>query len=74
MTKFPIDAPKKRVLGFLMVREEEHIAMIRENEDGTTTPLTMPNHRFIKSSTLRTICVQAGISRADFLKATRCRG
>ena len=75
MTKFPIDAPKKRViktlesLGFQIVREREHIAMIRENADGTKTPLTMPNHLQIKSSTLRTICSQAEISREDFLRA-----
>jgi hypothetical protein len=43
--------------------------MSRENADGTRTPLTMPNHRTLKSSTLRTILSQAGISRDDFLKA-----
>ena len=75
MNKFPVDAPKKRVvktlesLGFRIVREREHIAMIRENADGTKTPLTMPNHPQIKGSTLRTICTQAGISREDFLRA-----
>ncbi len=75
MTKFPVDAPKSRVvkalgfLGFRMVREREHIALARDNADGTQTPLTMPNHACIKSSTLRTICTQAGIPRDDFLKA-----
>ena len=43
--------------------------MVRENADGTNTPLTMPNHPTLKASTLRTICTQAGISRDDFLKA-----
>jgi hypothetical protein len=43
--------------------------MVRENPDGTRTPLTMPNHPTLKSSTLRTICTQAGISREDFLQA-----
>lgn len=75
MPKFPVDAPKTRVikalelLGFHIVREREHIAMARENSDGTQTPLTLPNHAMIKSSTLRTICTQAGISRDEFLRA-----
>jgi predicted RNA binding protein YcfA (HicA-like mRNA interferase family) len=75
MAKFPIDAPRARVvkalesLGFRMVREREHIAMVRENPDGTRTPLTMPNHPRIKSSTLRAICNQTGIGREEFLKA-----
>jgi hypothetical protein len=75
MAKFPVDAPMRRVikalerLGFRVAREAEHIAMIRENADGTRTPLTMPNHRRIKGSTLRILCRQSGISRDDFLRA-----
>lgn len=29
----------------------------------------MPNHPHLKSSTLRTICTQSGISREAFLRA-----
>ena len=74
MFKFPVDAPKAKVvkafeqLGFYMVREREHISMARDNSDGTKTPLTMPNHRIIKSSTLRIICTQSGIKRDEFIR------
>lgn len=73
--KFPKDAPKRKViktfeiLGFKAIREGNHISMVRENPDGTKTPLTMPGHKRIKGSTLRTICRQAGIQREEFLKA-----
>jgi hypothetical protein len=43
--------------------------MERMNPDGTKTPLTMPNPPKIKSSTLRVICTQAGISRDEFVDA-----
>lgn len=73
--KFPVDAPRDKViralnlLGFVMVREGNHIAMARTNADKSVTPLTMPNHLTIKSSTLRQICTQSKIPREDFLKA-----
>jgi len=73
--RFPRDAPQRKVikafeiLGFKVVRVGKHISMIRENPDGTKTPLTMPNHERIKGSTLRVICRQAGIKREEFLEA-----
>lgn len=75
MPRFPVDAPRMRVLralkglGFQVVREREHIAMLRQNRDGTRTPLTLPNHPVIKGSTLRLILRQSQISREDFLAA-----
>lgn len=75
MPKFPVDIPKAKairsleLLGFVMVREREHIVMVRANSDGTMTPLTMPNHTHIKGSTLRSICTQSGITRDDFFNA-----
>ncbi|MBW4426214.1 MAG: type II toxin-antitoxin system HicA family toxin [Nostoc desertorum CM1-VF14] len=75
MAKFPVDAPKSKVIkvledfGFSIVREKEHISMIRQNPDGTTTPLTLSNHKLIKGSTFRSICTQSGISRDDFIAA-----
>lgn len=74
MAKFPVDAPIDKViktlelLGFHVVRKGNHISMVRENLDGSRTHLTMPNHRRIKSSTLRTLITQANISREDFLE------
>ena len=58
MSKFPVDAPIRKVinaleqLGFNIIREGNHIAMLHQNPDGTKTPLTMPNHPQIKKSTL----------------------
>jgi predicted RNA binding protein YcfA (HicA-like mRNA interferase family) len=75
MPRFPRDAPQQKVLaalcklGFEVVREAEHIALRRINPDGSVTPMTIPNHRTYKSSTLRLILTQVGISRERFMRA-----
>ena len=75
MAKFPVDAPFNRVLralqalGFEVVRTGNHIALARTEPDGTITPMTLPGHRIIKGSTLRTVLNQSGISRDDFIQA-----
>jgi len=75
--KFPKDVPKRKVikifenLGFIIVRIGNHISMIRDNSDGSKTPLTMPNHDRIKGPTLKTICRQSRISREEFLSVYR---
>ena len=74
MQRFPVDTRLRRViktlelLGFRIIREKEHISMLRDNTDGSTTPLTMHNHPKLKSSTLRTICTQAGITSDEFIE------
>ncbi|MBF0205004.1 MAG: type II toxin-antitoxin system HicA family toxin [Desulfamplus sp.] len=75
ITKFPSDVPITDVLktlnqlGFRILRIGNHISMIRENENETSTPLTIPNHKTLKGSTLRTILTQSGIKRNEFLDA-----
>jgi len=60
--KFPIDAPKSHV-----IKAFEILGMERTNPDGTKTPLVLPNHKTIKSSTLRPILAQSDIERIEFL-------
>ena len=61
MPRFPVDALREKVT--------QALALVRENSDGSRTPLTLPNHKVIKGSTLRTVLTQSGISRDEFLAA-----
>lgn len=62
MPKFPVDAPKMKVmkaleaLGFQLVREGNHISMARENPNGTRTP------QLDSSFTIKFIYQDIGIS------------
>jgi len=73
--KFPVDAPQERVmralqaLGFEIVRRGNHLSLARTEPDGSVTPMTLPGHRTLKSSTLRTALNQSGIARDDFIRA-----
>jgi len=75
--RFPRDAPLRAVLaalaalGFVIVREGNHIALARDEPDGRRTPMTIPNHRTIKGSTLRAVLRQSGVSREAFIAAYR---
>jgi hypothetical protein len=75
MNALPEETPKDRVirtfelLGYRLVREETHIAMTRVTTDGLVIPLTIPDHPFLKASTIKTILSRAGIPRTAYLEA-----
>ncbi len=68
-----IDTPKGKVikalkkLGYELVREREHLNF--KNAQGT--PLSIPNHKKIKGSTLSTVMVRAGIDKGEFFALCR---
>ena len=57
------------MLSFEVVRRGNHVSLSRLEADGSRTPLTRPQHRTVKGSTLRTARTQTGISHEEFLKA-----
>ena len=74
MAKFPVDAPKARVMRRFGQSDSSWCARLSTLPCGVSAPkdtdfLSMPNHSTIKASTLRTILTQAGIARKDFLRA-----
>lgn len=68
--KMPKDVPLKYVVktfasfGFNVDRETPHVIM--KNKAGKT--VVLPNHKQLKSTTLRKAIGEAGIDRKDFLK------
>ena len=79
MTEWPHDAPRQRVLkalerlGLRVVRIGNHISLEGCGTDGSRVTMTLPNHRRIKGSTLRTACRLAGIERESFIDSYRRR-
>lgn len=80
MGPWPRDAPRRRFLralrevGFEVVRTGSHISLRGQRPDGTTATMTIPDHRVLKGSTLRTALTLAGVDRDAFLAAcTRAR-
>jgi predicted RNA binding protein YcfA (HicA-like mRNA interferase family) len=73
--KFPIDAPRRKVLraleklGFEIVRDREHVALARKNADGTVTTMTLPGGSILNSGTLHRILAGTGISSREFIDA-----
>jgi hypothetical protein len=62
---FPAPAP---------VRPSIFIAVVRESPVGSHTPLTIPDHKKLKSSAPPTICSPAGIPRNEFLDTHEMTG
>lgn len=71
--KFPREISIRRLLkvlmalGFDVVRVGNHISLIRNNEDGTRTPMTIPNHKKVDGRLLLHILGESGITREEFL-------
>ncbi len=74
MWKFPADAPTKKVvktlerLGFTVVREGNHISMIKENPDGTEHPLQCPIIRHLKNLPYEPSLPKQEFQKMSFLK------
>jgi predicted RNA binding protein YcfA (HicA-like mRNA interferase family) len=52
--------------GFRRVRQRgSHIAMQRTTDDGTTT-VPVPDHKEVRTGTLRSIIRQSGVARSEF--------
>jgi len=78
MAKFPVDAPKQKVikalgfLGFQIVREREHISMLQENRDGSKISKYKPDPTGFASllsvdyGPLTVDCIQVKEHRASY--------
>ncbi|MCG8449999.1 MAG: type II toxin-antitoxin system HicA family toxin [Pirellulales bacterium] len=53
--------------GFAEVRRRgSHIVMRRENDEGGTTTVPVPDHKELRRGTLRSIIRQSGVPRSEF--------
>ncbi len=74
MPKLPVLSGQdvRRVLesfGYRLVRQRgSHMVMQRENEDGGTTTIPVPDHDELRTGTLRSIIRQSGLSTKEFCK------
>ena len=53
--------------GFLEVRRKgSHVIMQKKTSDGGTTTVPVPDHKEIRTGTLKSIIRQSGVQRAEF--------
>ena len=70
--KFPVDAPKQKVIKALsklryVLDHQTGSHIILRNKDPPHRRLTIPNHKEIAKGTLRAIIKQAGLTREGFM-------
>ena len=53
--------------GFAEVRRRgSHVVMQRQNDNGGTTTVPVPDHKELRRGTLRSIIRQSGVDRTEF--------
>ena len=54
--------------GFVQVRQKGSHIIMQKNEEGKTTSIPVPNHKELRSGTLRSIIRQSGLVKSEFEK------